>query len=125
MSVNSDELTRKQSLAVRALVANTSLEDAANQAGVSTRTIYRWRQQPHFVAALNRAISCEIGQTVTDLVGDMRNNRTVMLAIRDDDENAPSVRLRAAELIDDSLLRWRTVLDTEQRLTRLEDLLRE
>lgn len=47
-------LSAAQELAVNALVAGATVSGAAQRAGVSRGRVYRWLNDPHFVAALNR-----------------------------------------------------------------------
>ena len=120
MSAKNGNITRKQAAAVKALLEHGSLEDAANAAGVSTKTIYRWRQDPLFVAALDKAQGDEIRNAVRVLVVDLRANHEVMREIRDKPTATPGIRLRAAQALDTSLLRWKEIIDIDTRLTALE-----
>ena len=49
------ELSIKQWKTVEALLNNRSVPEAAKAAGVGTRTVYRWREQPEFKQALRQA----------------------------------------------------------------------
>jgi transposase-like protein len=49
-----DNLSPGQRLAVAALVAGATYTAAAREAGVSRRTLWQWRRQPAFQAALDR-----------------------------------------------------------------------
>lgn len=113
-------LTSKQSLAIAALLANPTQAAAAEAAGVGPRTLTRYLQDPNFIQALKEAETSIIADNVRALVADMQANRAVMSDIRDNARNAPSVRLRAAIAIDNSLKAWRDLYTIEQRLTDLE-----
>lgn len=113
-------LTSKQSLAIAALLANPTQAAAAEAAGIGPRTLTRYLQDPNFIQALKEAETFIIADNVRALVADMQANRAVMSDIRDNIRNAPSVRLRAAIAIDNSLKAWRDLYTIEQRLTDLE-----
>ena len=121
MSSETSKLTRKQAKAITALLDNSTLKGAAKDADISVRSIYRWLKEPYFRTALDQAATRVIGESVVSLIADMRDNFQVMRTVRDDLDNPPGVRLRAAQLLDASLLKWRELLDLEERLTRLEE----
>jgi hypothetical protein len=77
-------------------------------------------QSPIFRSALSRAESNLIDEAVRMLISDMKENFTVMQMIRDDVNTPNSIRLRAAQNIDASLLRWHTLQDLESRLESVE-----
>ena len=125
MSAISKKITWRQAAAIKALMESGTIEQAAKQAGVSTKTIYRWRQDPLFMAALDQAVSDQIGDAVRALVVDQQANHKVMREIRDKPNSSPAIRLRAATALDASLLKWRDLGDFELRLSRLEAVHRE
>lgn len=59
------ELTAEQHQAVQLLVIGKSCTEVAETLGKDRRSIYRWRQNPHFVAEFNRQCKeiYETGQT--------------------------------------------------------------
>jgi len=120
MSVNSVSLSVKQRLAIRSLLECSRIEDAADRAGVTDRTVYRWLQDPLFVAELRAAETTALGDAIRSLIADQRSNYDVIKSIRDDRRNSAAVRLRAAVAIDRSLLKWRHFQDFEERVTELE-----
>ena len=103
-----------------ALINAPDKKAAAELAGVGYRSLNRWLTDDLFMAELRRAEGDIIAAAVRSLITDMDKNIKTMRAIRDNDQAAEAVRLRAAQLLDQSLLKWREVLDIEQRLTRLE-----
>lgn len=116
----SQDLTRNQVRAISALLSHRRIEDAAGAVGINPKTIYRWMQHPAFVRALRAAESESIGDAVRALVSDLKTNHSVMRAIRDNQVNSARVRLSAAQSLDNSLLRWRELLNVDERLTNLE-----
>ena len=116
-------LTSKQSLAIAALLSNPTQGAAAEAAGLSTKTLNRYLQDPDFIEALKQAESALIADNVRALVSDMQANRAVMSEIRDNPRTQAGVRLRAAIAIDNSLKAWRDLYTIEKRLTDLESRL--
>lgn len=60
-------LTEKQSLAIRALLRTSTLEEAALAAEVTEVTLRRWLGRPGFVAEYYRAGRCEIEESMRRL----------------------------------------------------------
>lgn len=116
----SQGLSRNQVRAITALLSHRRVEDAAGAIGINPRTIYRWMDEAAFTRALRAAESDLIGDAVRALISDLKVNHEVMRAIRDDQENSARVRLSAAQSLDNSLLRWRELLNVDERLTHLE-----
>ena len=52
---NPERLGQRQQDAIVALLNNQSVQKAADQVGVSYRTIFRWLEQPEFAEAYRRA----------------------------------------------------------------------
>ncbi len=50
-----ENLDSKQLIALEALLAGKSVVDAATDAKITRRTLHRWRKEPTFEAAYNRA----------------------------------------------------------------------
>ena len=123
MSVKSDKLNRNQQRVIKALLEHRTIEEAAQAANISSRTLYRWLQSPIFSSALSRAESNLIDESVRMLISDMKENLTVMQEIRDDEKTPISIRLRAAQNIDASLLRWHTLQDIESRIESIERII--
>ena len=119
-------LTTKQHRAVAAMLVEKTVEDAAAKAGVGARTVYRWMAgDPAFVSALRRAEDRLVDDAVRQLVQyateAIETTATIMRSKR-----TPSyVRVRAAGLILDTLVKIRELRNVESRLANLEDAIRE
>lgn len=105
---------------IAALLSTTTIAEAADMTGVSTRTIQRWQEDPIFRAELSK----QEGEAVTIV-----SRRLVALAdiavetIKDilcDKEIPAGVKLRASEAVLTNLLRLREMVDLDRRLTELE-----
>lgn len=62
------KLTYKQQRAIEALFTSATVTEAADQAGVAERTLYRWLKQPHFQAALDGEIENSNAETLRLLI---------------------------------------------------------
>lgn len=114
-----DKLTPRQKRALTALLSAPDKKAAAELAGVGYRSLNRWLTDDLFTAELRRAESDIIAAAVRSLIADLAKNIKTMRTIRDNDQAAEAVRLRACQVIDQSLLKWREN-DFENRLTALE-----
>ncbi len=117
-------LRPRQTKLIAALLQSKSIADAAAACHIGERTAYKWLRLPEFVSALRAAETDAIGQAVTALVADMHANLSTLRGLRDTPPiDKPELSLRAAIALDNSLLRWRELLDVETRLARLEEAL--
>ena len=110
--------------AVDVLMATGDQQAAAAAAQVTDRTIRRWLLEPVFVAALQEAQAALLDAATSDLV--RASGAAVALLRRTvDNVDAPlALRIRAAGMLLDSVLRWREVRDIEVRLSALEEVIR-
>jgi len=120
MANDPKKLTTRQKKAISALIIAPDKKAAAELAGVGYRSLNRWFEDDHFMAELRRAEGDLIGEAVRSLIADLAANIKTMLDIRDHPRTPVSVKLRACQAIDQSLLKWREALDMEQRLAALE-----
>lgn len=104
--------------AALALARGASIEAAAKEAGVSGRTLYRWRQDPGFEAEIRTARRNLLDQLVNELENGVREAVGVLReALRDE---APAVRVRAASVLLGALPTITDHLDVAERLAALE-----
>ena len=113
-------LSPRQYKALRALLTEKTVGDAAAVAGIGETTIYRWLNENPFRAALAQAEGeavaaagrrlAALAESALDTVADVMANPTTP---------AP-VRVRACEVILNNLLKYREIVGLEQRLTDLE-----
>lgn len=110
--------------AVDVLMATGDQQAAAAAAQVTDRTIRRWLGEPLFVAALQEAQTALLDAATADLV--RASGAAVALLRRTvDNVDAPlALRIRAAGMLLDSVLRWRELRDLEVRLSALEEAIR-
>ncbi|MDI6696841.1 MAG: hypothetical protein QME21_17470 [Anaerolineales bacterium] len=116
------ELTPKKMQAIAALLSAPSVEKASEVAGISKRTLWRWLREDAFKAALTQAEGEAIADATRRLVGLQGAALSVIEQVLADRFQPAPVRLQAAKLIFDILLRLRSLTALEERLARLEAL---
>jgi hypothetical protein len=117
-------LTPSQTRAVGALLAERTVPAAAAAANVPVRTLYRWlSDDPAFAAALKVAEGELLNNAVRRLLAMQSSALDALQAVIDDAATPPAVRVSAARVIVDSLLRVREAVTFENRLAQLEGML--
>ncbi len=119
----SKRLTAKQERALQALLVTPTTRAAAEAAGVSEATIWRWLADADFSAVYREARTKSLESTLTAL---QAAGADAVKALRDvmNDTNAKgSERVSAAKAIIELGLKGRDVLETEERLAALEERL--
>lgn len=114
------DLTPKQRRAISALMTSPTLAAAAVELGMSVRQLYRWLDDPVFVAELKSAESAAIDQAVRRLVELSGAAVDTLDSAMHDDDASQGVKVRAADVALSQLLRLRELYDLEQRITALE-----
>jgi hypothetical protein len=100
MSQFGEKLGRKKQAAVLALVSSRdNVEEAARLAGVTPRTVYRWKTQPAFDSAYREAKRAVFLQAIERL-HQMAGAAVVTLGkVMTDPNTPPATKLRAADSI--------------------------
>lgn len=124
MATDSDKLTRRQAIALAALVAGASMTDAAKAAGVNRNTVTKWLALPPFWKALDDASEQSLRLASLSSSDDVDEALATIRAVMTDVEQAATVRLRAAVAMLDVRLRLRDALDVATRLSELEQRLK-
>jgi len=111
--------TPRQRRAIAALLATGDKNDAAEQAGVSRRTLYRWMHQDEFRAELVQAETAALDELSRQLV------RLAALAVETLERAMANAetdgqRIRAADIVLSRLLQLRELVSIETRLAALE-----
>lgn len=114
------DLTSNQRRAIEALAAGESINETARKANVSPRTIYRWRSDPTFAAALRTADADHLAETARKLTAATDRAVEVLLGVLDDTKAAAGVKLRAVELVLTHRAKFYELLTISDRLEALE-----
>jgi hypothetical protein len=112
-------LTARQARAIEALLSVSTIGEAAKIAGVSRRTLERWRQDATFCDALRHAGDERIAAISRRLagLGDVAVN-TLRDAMNGGD--GWPVRVRAADVVLARLMQLRELTEIEERIAALE-----
>ena len=98
------------------------VEDAAEACGLSPRTIYRYLDDPAFLAQLWQSEGIVLDQATRQLLQLQNAAITTFYQVLTSKNAAPSIKLRAAAAVMDYLLRLRELRAIETRIARLEEL---
>ena len=109
---------RSDELLLTRLAAGATVEQAANAAGISTRTAYRRLADPAFTRRLAQARDELISSALGELVGCASEAVATLRALLSASDER--VRLGAAKSTLEQLLRLRETLTLSQRLAVLE-----
>lgn len=121
MSQSTDNLTPNQVTALSALLAGKSVQAAAKAASVTRETVHRWLHEPDFQAA-HRAGRRELASVaLAQLQGATDAAVKVIKEIMNDKTKPPSIRLRAAQIVIESAIKWLELEDMDARLRALEE----
>lgn len=121
MTDNGRKLPTKKARAISALLSCRTVEEAAKQAKVGERTLHRWLTDPTFKAHLARAEGALIDGATRRLLRAQERAVSTLEEILQDSEARPSVRLRAAQIVIDAMLKLRELRNIEARLQVLEE----
>jgi DNA-binding transcriptional MerR regulator len=89
----------KRERAILYLLSSPTVEVAAEQAGISTRTLRRWSRQERFSADLEAARKSVFRHSLLRLAALTTKALEVVEAILDDDDATDRDKLRAAALV--------------------------
>jgi len=113
------KITPAQQKCIEALLTSGSVTAAAEAANVNRGTIYRWKSDPVFMAALKEA-EAEAVQGLSRALAGLGDMAAQALRDALAPSNKISVRLRAAEIVTDRLLKIRELVELEARIAALE-----
>jgi hypothetical protein len=120
---DSQLLPPRKRVFVEQYCAGKGVTEAAAAAGVSQRQAYRWLREPAVQAAIRAHGTDALRRTAAVLTLSGRDAAETLVAALSA-EHWP-VRLKAAELLLDRLLKFHEVLNLEARIAALEEKLRE
>ncbi|MDP9355721.1 MAG: hypothetical protein M3R02_10665 [Chloroflexota bacterium] len=116
----SPHLTPKQRKAVEALLTTGEVTAAAQAAGVSKDSIYRWLKEPLFLAAVREAEAKALDDLSRLLVRLGRTAAATLAKAMGDAAIPPATRVRAADAVLGRLLQLRELATLEARVAELE-----
>ena len=113
--------TTKKSIAITALLSGKTNVQAAQDAGVTERTIYRWLSEPDFQSELQEAETQMIESTTRQFAGLQEKAIAVLDQILTAEDVSPHIRLQAANSVFRIAIAFRD-RNLELRLSRMEVL---
>lgn len=111
---------QKMEQAIAALLSHRNVEVAARSVGISVNTLQRWMQVPEFQAAYQAARRKLLSQAIGRLQDAAGAAATTLLKIMMDPNVPAGVRLRAAEVVLDQVVKAGEVEEFEDRMAKLE-----
>ena len=121
MAVSQPPLSRRAEGAISALLTTASIEDAAHQAGIGARTLYRWlREDGTFQTAYRAAKRSVVEQAITQVQQATGKAVATLLAVMDDPLSPASSKVSAARAVLEQALRAVEIEDLEARIATLE-----
>lgn len=105
-----------------ALAAGRSVRDAAQEAGISERTVYRRLDDDRFRRRVREA-RAEMFDSALGLLADATTSAIQTLWQISSQGESETVRVRAAQAILDGVNKWREVNELSERLLQLESRL--
>ena len=114
-------LSPRQVRTIAALMANRNIRQAATAAKVGERTLHKWMATPAFRTALTQAEDSAIDEATRRLLNLQNDALDAVANLLEDNEASPTLKLRAAQIVFDTLLRLRNLRDIEARLSALEE----
>jgi hypothetical protein len=119
MKGHGEKLSRKREQAIAALLSEATIASAAERAGISEVTLWRWLKQTDFKAAYREARRQVVEKAVAQLQQSSWAASTTLLKLLA--SNSDSVRLRAAEAILSHANKGLELIDFEERIAALEE----
>jgi hypothetical protein len=115
-----EKLTRKQEVAIAALLTAPTIADAAHAANISQPTLWRWLQREAFQATYRQARREAVSQAMAYLQQVAGEAVDTLRAVMQDSQKPASARVSAARAVLELAIRGIELEDLEARLQVLE-----
>ena len=115
-----EKITRKQELAIAALVSEPSIGKAAAKAGIAKKTLWRWLQRNAFREAYRKAKMELVRHAMAQLQAAMVEAVQTLRDVMGDIEATPSARVSAAKAVMALGLKATELEELEARVEKLE-----
>ena len=124
MAVNRKNMDQKQGRAIVALLETSTIAQAAKRAGISERTLLRWRKQDHSQTAFGAARHKLVSQAIARLQQEAGEAVDTLHAVMKGSAPA-NAKVAAARLILDWAFKGAEIEDLEERMNDLEQRFEE
>jgi len=121
MTGHGAKLGRKKEEAVVALLTHRTIEEAARELNVATKTLLRWMKEPEFDAAYRAAKRAAFSQSIARLHHLSSAAVSTLGKIMLDSATPPATRVRAADSILDHTAKAIEIEDIDARVRMLEE----
>jgi DNA-binding MurR/RpiR family transcriptional regulator len=118
-----EKLTRKQEVAIAALLTAPTIADAAHAVSISEPTLWRWLQRKDFQTAYRKARREAVSQAVAYLQRVAGEAVDTLRVVMRDSQKPASARISAARAVLELAIRGIELEDLEARLQVLEQCL--
>lgn len=115
------KLTQQQQKAIEGLLMGMRVPAAAQHAGTSERTLYRWRSSPVFFAELDRRTTEMLDDTTRHMTAVMGGAPGVLWQFMNSKDVPPAVALAAARIVLDATPKLIEINLIKRRLDELEE----
>ena len=116
------KLTAQQHKAIEGLLMGMKVPAAAQYAGTSERTLYRWRSTPIFYAELDRRTTEMLDDTTRHMTAIMGGAPDILQGFMNSKDVPPAVALAATRIVLDATPKLIEINLIKRRLDELEEL---
>ncbi len=116
---------RKKEQAIVALLSQSSMGEAAQVAGVSETTLWRWLQEEEFSQSYREARRRVVEQAISRVQQSSGKAVTTLAEMMTDQDAPPSTRVTAARVILEMTVKFVEIEDLRDRVAKLERLVSE
>lgn len=115
-----EKRSRKEDLALAALISEPTLGEAAKKVGISEVTLWRWMQDPEFQDKYRTARRQAVSQSITQLQKISSEAVKTVRDVMNDKETPPASRVTAAKAVLELAIKAVEVEDLAGRVEALE-----
>ena len=112
-------MTQKQTAFLQAMLKESTVSKAAEAAGISRETAYRYLKDADFVAKLNKLRTECLNDTVRFLQGKLTLCSEQLVRIIESEDAADQVKINAINMV---FANFRTMFETAEVTARLEQI---
>ena len=120
MKAHGEKLSRKQEVAIAALLTCSAITDAAHQCGIGAVTLHRWLKDATFQTAYREARRAVVQQAIVQVQHATGTAVQTLLAVMQDANAPASAKVSAAKAILETAVKAVELEDLEARIVALE-----
>jgi hypothetical protein len=120
MKTHGEKLSRKQELAIAALLTCSAITDAAHQCGIGAVTLHRWLKEATFQTAYREARRQVVQQAITQVQQASGEAVETLRKVMQAPDTPASAKVSAAKTILETAVKAVELEDLEARIAALE-----